>query len=138
VIDDQIHRDHWVDPTRVAAQRREGVAHCGEIDDGGHAREVLHEHTRREEGDLAFGGALVEPCRDGLDVVDLDAASVLMAQQVLQEDLQRHRQTRQVTEHCGRGFEAVILVPPAAGGQGAAGVETVETRLGHDAFPPSR
>jgi tetratricopeptide (TPR) repeat protein len=36
-----------------------GVAHGGEIDHGGHAGEVLHQHARRAEGDLVLGLALV-------------------------------------------------------------------------------
>ena len=31
-----------------------GVAHGGEIDDRRHPGEVLHQHARRTEGDLAF------------------------------------------------------------------------------------
>ena len=43
----------------IAAELRHGVAHRGEIDHGRHAGEVLHQHARRAEGDLALGRAVV-------------------------------------------------------------------------------
>jgi hypothetical protein len=38
----------------VAAERLHGVAHGGEVDDRGHAGEVLHQHAGRAEGDLRW------------------------------------------------------------------------------------
>ena len=77
---------------RVAAQRCHRVAHGGEIDHGGHAGEILHQHARRAEGDLAVALPLLRataPCRD---VVGGDRAPVLVAQQILQQHLERERQ----------------------------------------------
>ena len=39
---------------RIAAERAHGIAHCGEIDHGGDAGEVLHQHAGGAEGDLAL------------------------------------------------------------------------------------
>ena len=40
------------------------VAHRRKIDHGGNAGEILHQHARRAERDLAFGGLGLEPGRD--------------------------------------------------------------------------
>ena len=53
MVDDEVDRDQRVDPLGVAAERAHGVAHGGEVDDGRHAGEILHQHARRAEGDLA-------------------------------------------------------------------------------------
>ena len=52
MVDDQFDRHEWVDLVRVAAEGDDGVAHRGEVDDGGHAGEVLHQDARGGEGDL--------------------------------------------------------------------------------------
>ncbi len=41
----------------VAAELRHRLAHGGEIDHRRHAGEILHQHPRRAERDLALGGA---------------------------------------------------------------------------------
>jgi hypothetical protein len=69
VVDDEIDGHQRVDLLRVAAKRDHRVAHRREIDDGGNAGEVLHQHARRAVGDLVAGLALVvQPVGDGLDV----------------------------------------------------------------------
>ena len=78
---------------RIAAQRCIGVAHRREIDDAGHAGEVLQQHARRHERDLAasgsaFGSQLASASMSAC----LDDCAVLVAQQVLEQDLQRERQ----------------------------------------------
>ena len=55
VVDDELHGLERVDLLRVASEHLHGVAHRGEIDHGGDAREVLQEHARRRERDLARG-----------------------------------------------------------------------------------
>jgi hypothetical protein len=47
VVDHQLDRHQRVDLVRVAAELAHRVAHRGEVDDGGHAGEVLHQHARR-------------------------------------------------------------------------------------------
>ena len=96
VIDDELDRLQRIDLARVAAEPDDAVAHRGEIDDRGHAGEILEQHARRHERDL-----LLAPCdvtshpRQRLDVVGVDEPAVLAAQQVLEQDLQRIRQPRQ-------------------------------------------
>ena len=59
MIDDEIDRHERIDLLRIAAELGHRVAHRGQIDDGGNAGEILHEHARRPKGDLAC-----RPCRD--------------------------------------------------------------------------
>ena len=52
VIDDELGGRQRIDLVRVAAELDHRLAHRGEIDDGRHAGEVLHEHAARRERDL--------------------------------------------------------------------------------------
>ena len=91
VIDHQLHRLQRVDATGVAAEPHDAVAHRREIDHRRHAGEVLQQHAGWSERDLPLSGALHVPPRERLDVGRLDEAAVLVAEQVLEENLQRVR-----------------------------------------------
>ena len=52
VIDDEIGRYQRIDPRDIAAQRRDGVAHRGQVNDGRHAGEVLQHNAPRQERKL--------------------------------------------------------------------------------------
>ena len=134
VIDDEIHRHQRIDPLRVAAQARDGVAHRRQIDDARHAGEVLQEHARRTEGDLAVGLALGIPLEQRLDVVALDGAIVLVAQEVLEQHLERERQALPAFE---RG-EAVQLVRSVADLERAFGPERVRHVRSFNVLEPPR
>ena len=69
VVDDQVDRDERVDLFRVAAEPLHGGAHGGQIDDAGHAGEILQHDAGRLEGnfDLSRGGGL--PAGECFDVV---------------------------------------------------------------------
>ncbi len=56
VIDDQFRRLQRVDLVRIATERLHGITHRGEIDHGGYAGEILHQHARGTEGDFAAAG----------------------------------------------------------------------------------
>ena len=85
MIDDKIDRHQRIDLLRIAAKIRHGVAHRGQIDDGGHAGEILHQDPGRTKRDLAFVLALVgEPCGDAFDVFLGDRAAILEAKQILE------------------------------------------------------
>ena len=94
VVDDEFHRLERVDPVRIAAEAGHRVAHGREVDDGRHAREVLEQDPRGREDDLLLDVRRVIPVGQGLDVARLDRRAVLVAQQVLEQDLQRVRQAR--------------------------------------------
>ena len=85
MIDDEIDRHQRIDLFRIAAQHLHGVAHGGEIDHGGDAGEILHQHARRPERELAVGGFGLEPLRDREDVLLGNGAAVLVAQQIFQQ-----------------------------------------------------
>ena len=98
VIDDELDRLQRVDLARVAAELDDAVAHGRQIDNGGDAGEVLQQHARRREGDLLLRAGTDIPAGQRLDVVRVDEPRVLAAQQVLEQDLQRVRQPRDVGE----------------------------------------
>ena len=99
VVDHQIDRVQRVDLLRVAAKRLDAVAHGGEVDNGGNAGEVLHQHARRAIGDFArVLAALGAPLREGLDVVDGDGLAVLEPQHVLEHHFQRGGEAREIAE----------------------------------------
>ncbi len=135
VVDDEIDRDQRIDLVRVAAERRHRVAHRREIDDGGDAGEVLHQDARGTEGDLVLGlAAIVGPGGDRLHVRLLDAAAILVAEQVLEDDLERKRQLRDAGESVLLGcFKRIDLVGLRPNGQRFAAFETVEA--GHAGAP---
>ena len=108
VVDDEVDRLERVDALRIAAERRDRVAHRGEIDDGGHAGEVLQQHAAGAERDLLFGVSAHVPLGQRVDVVALHERVVLVSQQILEQDLEAERQTAGVA--AGRlveGGEAV-------------------------------
>src|SRR3972149_4471076 len=72
VVDDQIHRDPGVDPPRITAEASERGPHRRQVDNRGNAGEILHEDTRREEGDLRPALGLGGPAGQGLDVMQSD------------------------------------------------------------------
>ena len=127
VVDDQLGRDERIDQIRVAAERRHRVAHRREVDDRRYAREVLEEHTRGREGDLARGLRLGVPRGDRLHVVRRHVRAVLAAEDVLEQDAERVRETRDVEAGLER-VEPEHLVARAAGGQGRARAEAVGVR----------
>ena len=78
------------------------IAHRREIDNRGHAGQILHQHARRPERDLAVGGSRLQPFRERANVACLDGLPVFVAQQIFQQHLQRIGQS-------GNAFEAVLL-----------------------------
>ena len=91
VIDHQVRRNERVDLRRVAAEVGHRVAHDREVDDRGHAREVLEHDSRGHERDVGLGHDTGSPRREGLDVLLPDDATTRVAENVLEENLERHR-----------------------------------------------
>ena len=92
VIDDEVDRNERIDLARVAVKRAHGVAHGGKIDHGWDAGEILHQHARGAEGDLALALPRLQPLGHAANVVGGDAAPVFMPQQIFQQHLQREGQ----------------------------------------------
>jgi hypothetical protein len=73
VVDHELGRHERVDLGRVAAEVGHRVAHRGEVDDAGHAGEVLHHDARGRERDLLRRLGAVVPGGERLDVLLADA-----------------------------------------------------------------
>ena len=91
VVDHELGGDHRVDLAGVAAEVLHRVPHRGEVDDRGHAGEVLVDDAARPEGDLAPRLVGRHPARDRLR-----SWSLAGPQGVLEQDAQRVRQARDV------------------------------------------
>src|SRR5262249_18829667 len=131
VIDHELDGLEPVDHVGIPAQPDDAVTHGRKIDDARHSGEILQEHTRGHEGDLARRLALDVPARQRFDVGLLDEAVVFLAQQVFEEDLQRKRQTRNAREASMLERQQAVHVDGAAAGrQRAARPEAVH--IGHD------
>jgi hypothetical protein len=124
VVDDEVGGDERVELGGVAAALGDRVAHGREVDDRGHAGEVLHQHPRGQERDLApvRVAAATRPAGQGGHVVVGDAHAVVVAQQVLEQHLQRVRQPGNAEVVVQRA-QAMDLVPFATGLERAAGVD---------------
>ena len=83
-------------PRRVAARARHRGAHRGEVDDGGHAGEVLEHHARRQERHALAGAGRLGPVREREHVLLAHVQSAGVAQQPLEQDPHRVRQPLRV------------------------------------------
>ena len=119
VVDHELHRHQRIDLGGVPAEVLHRVAHRGQVDDRGHTREVLHQHARRPVGDLVGGLVLRRPLRHGLHALVL-----AVAQQVLEQHLQRVRQAGHVVLLLKR-VEPEDLIRLAADIEGRTGAESV-------------
>ncbi|MNZ91721.1 hypothetical protein D3C78_1107150 [compost metagenome] len=91
VVDHQVNRRQWIDPLRVATGPGHGGAHGGQVDHGRDASEVLHQDPCGAVLDFPVAAAFLEPVGEGLEVGTGDGLVVLPAQQVFQQDFERHR-----------------------------------------------
>ncbi len=127
VVDDQINGHQRVDGVGVGAKRLGGVAHGGQVDHCWNAGEVLHQNARWAVSNLVLGRALVvQPVCKCLNVLLSDGRAVFVAQQVLEQNLQRGGQTRNVAKAILRGsFQAVVDKRLSVDGKFAAGFEAI-------------
>ena len=107
VVDDEIGWHERVDHLGVTAERGYGVAHCGKIDHGRYAGEVLHQHAGGQEWCLQFRRAAWLPMGEGAHLFLADHAAAGVANDVLEQHLDRHRHAREVTS-AGKPVEPVI------------------------------
>ncbi len=127
MVDHEIDGYQRVDLFGVAAEGCQTVAHCGEIDHGRNAGEVLHKDAGRAVSDFTFDLALVgQPFGDRQDVLLGDRLAIFKAQQVFQQHLHGKRQLGNARETVLFGLDqAEINIILATHGQGAATVETI-------------
>ena len=122
VVDHELHRRERVDLRRVAAERAHRVAHRREIDHRRHPREVLKQHSGRGECDLGGGFGPGVPSRQRLDVARGDTGAVFVAEQVLEENLQREGEALEI-EPTREAVEPEDLVLRASDFEGRSYVE---------------
>ena len=113
VVDHELGGRQRVDLGGVAAHLGHRVAHCRQVDHGGHAGEVLHQHARGRERDLLARLRPRVPAGQRLDVRGGDRATALGAQQILEQHLQRERQSRHVKALLERVQAEYLIGAPA-------------------------
>ncbi len=124
MVDHEVDRHQGVDPARAPTERLDGVAHCREVDDTRHAGEVLEEDARRRVRDLPGSAAAGLITGQGLHVSRFHARAVLVAQQVLEEELDRVGDPPEIRDLL-EGRQAMDAVAPVTDLQGALGAEAV-------------
>jgi hypothetical protein len=127
VIDDQIGRNKGVHGRRITTGPGQGGTHRRQIDQGGHAGEILEDHPGGHQG-YCLGADLVR--LPGGKVVDISIAHQalrVMAQQIFQENTQAVGQAldRAVTETL-QGLDRKDGVCRAVHLQRGPGIELVE------------
>ena len=137
VVDNQIDRRQRIDLFGVPAEVDDGLTHGGQVGHGRNAGEVLHQHARRTEGDLAPGRARQQPSANRLHVIDRDRAAVLQAHQILEQHHQRARQRTQIAKaRClRRGTQAEIVVAFAIDLERAPRFQGVGAANTHESSP---
>ena len=125
VIHDQVHRHLRVDFFGISAQPDHGGAHRRQIDDRGHAREILKDDPGRQVGDLFGGGSLV-PGGECAYVIFGDAVVVYVPQYVFEEHADADRQTIDPADAGGTELgQAMERIRFTSGLQGRASVKTI-------------
>ena len=117
VVDDELGGREGIDALGIAAQGLDGVAHGGQIDDGGNAGEVLHEHAGGHVGNLAAGLGLGVPVGEKLDVGGGDVDAIFAAEQVFEQNLEAEWQAAEIEAAAGERGKAIDGVGAAAGGE---------------------
>jgi|GEM_PF-3609592 len=124
VVDHQIRRLEGIDQFGIATETLHGVAHRRQVNHGRHTGEILQHHPGGHERHLLAGAAFGVPVAERLDLLGGHIASVFLAQEVLQQHLQRERQAVDVVAFLER-IQPVDFVLLALDVQRLAGVVTV-------------
>ena len=134
VVDDQVHRDQRVDALGIAAQPCHGRTHRRQIHHAGHAGEVLHHDPCGLERQLDGDRIGRIPVRQPNHVLLGHGKAVDLAQQSLQQHLDRERQPGDLAyASLFESGEAVIDNRLARAGKAGSGVEGIGSHLGHEA-----
>src|SRR5262245_9788829 len=130
MIDDELDRLKRIDLVRITAQGSDAVAHGREIHDRRNSGEILKEDTRRRKGDLflLLGTARHIPAGERLDVGRLNEAPVFVAEEVLEQNLERIWQAGELgASGALERFQTEILDRPPVNIQLAARSKAVDT-----------
>jgi hypothetical protein len=102
--------DEWIDDLRIEPGGDDCAAHRSEVGDARHTGEVLHQHARRTIRDLFGRRRRNGPVAERFDVFLAHGVAVFESQQILEQDLQRHRQPAHRTDAgLFRGREAEVV-----------------------------
>ncbi|MNS84029.1 hypothetical protein D3C72_1178410 [compost metagenome] len=138
VVDHQIHRRQRVDSLRIATGLGHRRTHGGKVDHRGYAGKVLHQYPGRAVLDFAVGAALLEPGGKRLEVGAGDRFFIFPAQQVFQQDFQRHGQLVEVAQAFGGIRQTEIVVGLVIDLQGFERFQTIEGRHYDHSFESAR
>ena len=127
MVDDQLGGRERIDALGIAAKSLDGVAHGGQIDDGGNAGEVLHEDAGRHVGDFAAGLGFGVPVGEEFDVGGGDVDAVFAAEQIFKQDFEAEGKAREIEAASGEGREAIDGVGAAAGVEHGAALKAVHS-----------
>jgi hypothetical protein len=117
MVDDEVDGHERVDARGIAAEPGHRRAHRREVHHARDAREVLEQHTSRQERELGRVGGLRNPARQHPHVVLLERLVRLVAQRVLEQHLDRDRHLVQPERGHGRQrVEPVVGDGVAVGG----------------------
>ncbi|VVN48331.1 hypothetical protein PS624_06020 [Pseudomonas fluorescens] len=138
VVDHPIHRRQRVDSLRIAAGLGHRRTHGGKVDHGGHAGKVLHQYPGRAVLDFAVGAALLEPRGKRLEIGAGDSFFIFPAQQVFQQDFQRHWQLVEIAQALGGIRQTEIVVGLVVDLQGFERFQAIEGRHYNHSFESAR
>ncbi|VGP77270.1 hypothetical protein SB00610_03759 [Klebsiella quasipneumoniae subsp. similipneumoniae] len=109
VVDHQVARRKRVHLRGIAAQAFHRLAHGGQIHYRRHAGKVLHQDASRTVGDLPVGMGLFQPTGKGTNIFFSYRVTVLPAQQVLHQHLQRLGQSTDIAQLPLRQRQTVVM-----------------------------
>ena len=115
VVDDEFGGRERIDAFGIATESFDGIAHGGEIDDGGNPGEVLHEDACGHVGDFAAWLGFRIPVCEELDVAGGDVDAVFAAQQILKKDFETEGKTCEIEATAAKRGQAVDGVGAVAG-----------------------
>ena len=96
MVNHQFGRLQRINSVRVATEIFHGITHGCKINDRRNAGKILHQYTRRAEGNFTIRLRLRIPVYQRIDIAPGDGFIVFMAQQIFKQDFERIRQTRNI------------------------------------------
>ena len=124
VIDDELHGNSWIDARPIATQLRDRVPECDQIHHCRDPGEVLHQDSLRPERELPGRVRAGRPFRQGLNIGSSHGPTVLVAQEVLEQDLDAVGQPADVPDTF-QSRESADLVGPVCNRHRGPGAEAV-------------
>ena len=125
VVDDELDRLERIDARRLAAHFCHGIAHGRQIDDRGHAGEILEQHAARRERDLGVRLRARIPLGERANLLGPHRAPVFRAKQVLERYAERVRELAGGKARLVERVEPEDVVLAAGGAEDGAATKAV-------------